>query len=335
MALGDLNDGNISSCTISRADVTSSMPHDAGYLSRKELLAYARSQGRRVSDAQLKRWLSFGLIPSPERKGLGRGSGVEARYLPVAASQLVVVADILAKDRSQARALWRLWWTGHVVDERRIRALLDGSLAHAETRGALMRAAQKTDTASEQFEREVRARLKDKHLSRMRRRVGKADFPTVVRHLVQLTSDTYDASDDEGARLVRKAFGVSKSEYFSIPWLRAMNQHLNPSVIRNVLLSMGPGELVRARDEVKPAFEMLISFIRGHPDELLGKRPAQFLLAAMEEMQTILPAEAFLPWLSLRAHPLFPTVFAIIAKLLPRPIEQWGKADAALAMVSR
>jgi hypothetical protein len=310
------------------------MPHDAGYLSRKELLAYARSQSRRVSDAQLKRWLSFGLIPSPERKGLGRGSGIEARYLPIAASQLVAAADLLARDRSIERALWHLWWTGHVIDETRIRALLDASLAHAEKRGELMREAEETDAASEQFEREARARLKDKHLARMRRRVGKDDFPTVIRHLVQLTSDAYDTNDEESARLVGKAFGADGSEYFSVSRLRALNEHLGPSGIRKALLMMKPGELADARNEVKPLFEMLLARIRSRPAELLGRRSAELLTNAMEEMQNVLPPELFLPWLSLRAHPLFGVLSAVLIRLMPRPIEEWADAEREFTAVA-
>jgi hypothetical protein len=77
------------------------------------LIAYAGSQGVKVTPAQLKRWRLAALLPPIARRGLGRGVGTETRY-PIAAGRWVVdLGRVLETDRNLGRAAWSLWLKGY------------------------------------------------------------------------------------------------------------------------------------------------------------------------------------------------------------------------------
>lgn len=86
-------------------------------MTESELIAYATSEGARVTPAQLKRWRHAKLLPPVTRRGLGRAAGTETRYPPEALRWTVDLWRALQTDRNLGRAAWRLWLKGYPLTE--------------------------------------------------------------------------------------------------------------------------------------------------------------------------------------------------------------------------
>jgi hypothetical protein len=86
------------------------MPHA---LTESEVIAYARSQGVRVTRDRLKRWRGADVFPSVERRGLGRGRGTATFYPPGAERWAVDLGRALEGKRSLPEAAWTLWLKGY------------------------------------------------------------------------------------------------------------------------------------------------------------------------------------------------------------------------------
>lgn len=86
------------------------MPHA---LTESEVIAYARSEGVRVTRDRLKRWRKAGVFPPVERRGLGRGRGTATLYPPGAERWAVDLGRALEEKRSLPEAAWRLWLKGY------------------------------------------------------------------------------------------------------------------------------------------------------------------------------------------------------------------------------
>lgn len=87
-------------------------------ITESELIAYAVSEGARVTPAQLKRWRQAKLLPPVTRRGLGRAAGTETRYPPEAIRWTVDLWQVLQADRNLDRAAWRLWLKGYPLTEK-------------------------------------------------------------------------------------------------------------------------------------------------------------------------------------------------------------------------
>jgi len=112
------------------------MPHP---ITESELIAYATSEGARVTPAQLKRWRHAKLLPPVTRRGLGRAAGTQTLYPPEALRWTVDLWRALQTDRNLDRAAWRLWLKGYPLTEH-ARAYLMGVATAFE--GGLFRLSQ-------------------------------------------------------------------------------------------------------------------------------------------------------------------------------------------------
>lgn len=112
----------------------------------QELMARAALAGGGVTPRQLKRWRLAGLVPSPTRKGLGRGRGSCSSYPPGTLERVVALAKLPRRSRAAAPATLSLFALGFPVDEVILRR------AHAEwtarTLEKVARAAQSRDPLS-------------------------------------------------------------------------------------------------------------------------------------------------------------------------------------------
>lgn len=82
-------------------------------LTESEVIAYARSEGVRVTRDRLKRWRKAGVFPPVERRGLGRGRGTATLYPPGADRWAVDLGRALKAKRSLPEAAWTLWLKGY------------------------------------------------------------------------------------------------------------------------------------------------------------------------------------------------------------------------------
>jgi predicted RNase H-like nuclease len=84
-------------------------------ITRDQLLAAVHRAGAKVSVTQLRRWCDVGLMPTPARRGLGRGRGIVALYPAYAAWQAFVIARALKEKRNLDDAGWVAWALGFPV----------------------------------------------------------------------------------------------------------------------------------------------------------------------------------------------------------------------------
>jgi DNA-binding transcriptional MerR regulator len=80
-----------------------------------------------VSPRTLESWRNEGLLPRPQRRGLGQGLGSTSTYPPEAVRQVIKLASILRRHRNFDKAAVLLHLHGYEVEPERIRhALLAG-----------------------------------------------------------------------------------------------------------------------------------------------------------------------------------------------------------------
>lgn len=157
----------------------------------RDLIAEAALVGVKLSARQLKRWRSVGLLPSPARKGLGRGLGSRSSYPPGTLDHAVALARLPRRARTPGAATLSLFALGCPVDEAGLRQAHSQWVVGMETR--LRRAARSRDQfdlAEEAAKRMlgpfVRTRLGRQYLGRLRHR----DAPSRVVLLSALTALT-------------------------------------------------------------------------------------------------------------------------------------------------
>lgn len=220
-----------------------------GELTWQALLAHARARGCAVTKAQLDRWHLAGLLARPRRRALGRGRGTASLYPASAAEQLVAAARAMARWRRTRAAVIVLWGQGFPVTPVVRRYLREAfQRQHAEALEAL---AQFEREDPENFiERSASARLTG-NLGRVRRRVGKARMPTVVRALYEAAlggfhSEHYDDAYDED--ILRRAVSY-KGEPLALLAFEAA-EFSAPAIIE-ALNACSDEELERYRDEVR------------------------------------------------------------------------------------
>lgn len=157
----------------------------------RDLIAKAALVGVKISARQLKRWRAAGLLPSPARKGLGRGLGSRSLYPPGALDRAIALARLPRRARTPGAATLSLFALGAPVDEAGLRQAHSQWMAGMEAR--LLRGARSRDQfdlAEEAAKRMlgpfVRTRLGRQYLGRLRHR----DAPSRVVLLSALTAIT-------------------------------------------------------------------------------------------------------------------------------------------------
>ena len=305
-------------------------------MSKQQLLAFAAEQGRSVTPAQFDRWRKRGLLPSPNRRGLGQGLGIQSRYPESAGPQLVAACDQLAKDRDVDAALWRLWWDGFPIPEARIRPMLESALRDADMlSGAMQRLYDdEGDELSEQLETAALARLKDRDMNRIRRRLGKAKFASFVALLLDVVSGNYGSNDRADAALVAKGFGLSGAPLVRPDILGAMAELFRPDRMRGAFSAARPGAFEGARDELKLLLTRLLPVAIGNSERIFDvKTDAAFGAFLSQALDDISPLVVLI-WLPIRAHPLFPVLFTLFSALLLRPLDEWIDRDIPTLIAS-
>lgn len=147
--------------------------------SLSEVLERAEAAGYAVSERQLKRWRDEGLVPSPDKVGLGRGKGTVALYPPGTARRVIEIARALEEERSLGRAAWHLWFQGLVPTDL-VRRGMTGVIAERGQQLAEAWAQFEAGDPGNPIDRESRGEGLDE-LSDFRRAAGSDVFSGLVR----------------------------------------------------------------------------------------------------------------------------------------------------------
>lgn len=184
-------------------------------LSPQALLAEVELLGRVVTRDQLDRWVRRGFVPRPVTTSVGR-RGKRSAFPSHAVNQVCALADLLQKDRRLDRAGFLLWWDGFDVkasairpfllsvsdawDEQanQVRALADG---HSTDQGRDL-----TDLSDQLGGSRVRGGV----MGRAARRVGRQDFPILLRVVGEVAAGRFDGFLDDGTDEVNEADVVAK-----------------------------------------------------------------------------------------------------------------------------
>lgn len=103
-------------------------------------------------------------------------------------------------------------------------------------------------------------RLDEKGLRRIRKRVGRRNFPSFTRLLLQLTSGSFrDWADENDPKIFAGGLGVRKARrnavagrWFADPRpFQVWSQLADPTRLRNRLSALAADELARQRDELR------------------------------------------------------------------------------------
>ncbi len=259
------------------------------------VLHRAREAGFKVSAAQLARWHRSGLVPSPRQHSLGRGKGTQSLYPAGTASQVVALCQMHRTTRSLNDVGWFLWWYGFSVAERYWHERLSEAAAKWDGAiGRMKRHARRLDSeddeVADQADRDLMrardARINLKLLRRIRKRVGKDEFPSVLRLVIGLAVGQFKdgpamATED---RVIDKTLGLDTAREHSLPgtspWLdgsvRPVLAQLSELLATNrfaaVLKRTPARELHQARDEIRDILLGLRAFARGL-QKSFGKNP--------------------------------------------------------------
>lgn len=250
--------------------------------SGKHLLELAQEHGYSVSAMQLARWHRAGLLLRPKQLALGRGQGTQSLYPVGTGEQLLLLCELRKHERRLAHLAWRIWWEGYPVDLQLIRKILEKTAAQLSERirwfVAIKQLEQvnddKTMEEPEQLldfiERFATADLDYKPLRRVRKRLGKEQFATFIRMLIDIASGTftgYSTSYDRREvltelRILAKALGQNELflkddaniehfiEKLLVPLLEDVSLWLQTSPWEQALQSATNFDLLQARDEI-------------------------------------------------------------------------------------
>jgi hypothetical protein len=171
--------------------------------SSKQLLALAQEHGYSVSVTQLARWHRVGILPRPKQQSLGRDQGTQSLYPVGTGEQLLLLCKLHRQERLLAHLAWQIWWEGYPVDLQLITEILQQTAARLSERigsfSMLKQFEQATnDKAPEEAEQVLdfieqfaNADLDYKPLRRIRKRLGKEQFTTFIRMLIDIASGTF------------------------------------------------------------------------------------------------------------------------------------------------
>lgn len=180
-----------------------SMSKNINAESSKQLLELAQEHGYSVSTTQLARWHRAGILPRPEQQSLGRGQGTQSLYPVGTGEQLLLLCELHRHERRLIHLAWRIWWEGYPVDLQLIWKILQQTAAQLSERIgwfiALRQLEQATDDkgleGSEQvldfIEQFATVDLDYKPLRRIRKRLGKEQFTTFMRMLIDIATGIF------------------------------------------------------------------------------------------------------------------------------------------------
>ncbi len=234
------------------------------------LIARLSSQGFPVTKTELARWHRAGLLPRPQRRSLGRGRGMVSIYPPGTADQLQALYAIHRSEKRLPYVAWRLWWEGYPIPLSSIREFLEGARTQWQQGIEEIRRLQEyPEQLSKVLGRTAVMRFPQKTLARVRKRVGRENFPTFLKVLVNVGSGTFEgyATDPETGiderEIVEKGFGVQRARTNRLadtgPWLtedtgaalKELSSRLRHHPLGENLNTVSEAELTNAREEVR------------------------------------------------------------------------------------
>lgn len=202
-------------------------------ISRDDLVRTMAAVGLAVTGDQIRRWHKAGLIPRPvNAPGRGRAKGRLPYYPPGTDQQLEALLRAHRRFRSLKDVAWCLWWAGYAVPEQPIRdrlrqlgARIDEALASLVQRPS----GELTEKAWDLTDAFAVAPLRGVP-ARVRRRVGRDRFPTVLTQLLQFATGTFRdfepdpvSGDHEDRAILLKGLGLDRATTDRVgasgPWL--------------------------------------------------------------------------------------------------------------------
>jgi len=311
------------------------MPLDASYMTAEKLIAYAAERGEAVSEDQLDRWRKRGLVPSAS-PGRGQGKGrLAAHYPPSAGQQLVAVAGAVRVLQDLDAVLWIIWWNGGVVAEKRVHALIEKARTKLErTREWIddTTGSAQNEDAFARFEKRARSRIKDPSFAQFRKKVGKDQFVTFSRLAVSAVAGSYESHDPADLSRLSKQF-PSFAPAFITKLFEFMARLHAPERVRAGLEYLKPGDLEKARDELRAVVATFGRFVSADPATvraIIGGPLPPFMQDGLAEFAINPAIEMFLGWLALRPHPLFGVGLRVLNVLADRPPAEWPPILAAM-----
>jgi len=255
---------------------------------KDSLIALAHAEGwRGVTPQRFDRWRRAGLVPSPDRRWLGRGKGSVSSYPSRSAEQLLRVCGLHLGPRGERRLrylAWRLWWEGYEVPLPRVREFivkdvvhrLDRQLAHLRESSAEDRQKAAREVATKRLGR------KSAGLGKARQRLRSQSAPFLAWLGDALSGSV---ADDAGSkRRLEKATGLDRSrtddalgrplladEVDYMPTVTASAAAIGESLSERHVAQFADVDLCAARDQVQSFFLVMRDFV-GFARDVGGKR---------------------------------------------------------------
>lgn len=251
---------------------------DAGETA-EALIAHLSSQGFPVTKTELARWHRAGLLSRPQRRSLGRGRGMVSIYPPGTAEQLQALCAIHRSEKRLPYVAWRLWWEGYPIPLSSIQEFLEGARTQWQQGiEELQRLQEHPEQLSKVLGRTAAMRFSRKTLARVRKRVGRENFPTFLKVLTEVGSGTFEGyvinpeTGIDEREIVEKGLGLQRARTNRLadtgPWLtedtgaalQELSSRLRHHPVGENLGAVSEAELTTAREEVRcflSAFESI------------------------------------------------------------------------------
>ena len=260
---------------------SNSMERNALCGSSQHLVTVAHEHGYAVSMTQLGRWHRMGLLPHPLQQSRGKARGSQSLYPSGTEEQLLALCALHISERRLSFLAWQLWWAGYPVALPLIRFhLQEASIQLSQYVQFFMSIKQGEQTNDEVSERIVdfseqfaNVSLNYKPLRHARKRIGKENFPTFIRILLDILSDTFEGYDTTydtrevmtELRIIAKGLGLHKLfindeenlDYYIgklfVPFLRQVGSWLRTFPWKQALTIATDFELLEVRDKIRTA----------------------------------------------------------------------------------
>lgn len=261
------------------------MDAPAGWITQEQLFARLKERGYDdITARKLERWRNEGVFPAVLQIPMIRGSIVY--YPPESCEQAIAVSDLLAKKRKFEYVGWELWWRGFWADEKHWKLRLERTASILERNLKLVRkliaADEDSDLPNTIFDRAAKVRRSNFLLSRIIRRVGRAELPAVHKVVLATAAGQFDGyyrgdterekcspSYDEKQMIEAADFGQSESDGILgqklnlieslVETLRDLSRLFDSQSLTDIV-KRDDSEINRARDDARNALRLALSF---------------------------------------------------------------------------
>lgn len=238
----------------------------------EQIIRAAEKAGFSVSKNQLHRWRTKGLIPRPQREGLGRGKGTISRYPPGTDEQVIALSKLLSEDRRLELAAVALFFQGYPVSLGLIRDILSKDLSQWEGESQdILDSDGLTDKGWKILEEIANRRLKQRALTRARQRLRRSSFETFLHILAFILAGKFPDVLSESPELatemdiLKKGLGIEPALK---SWLDLNDEELRTSIasyvsqvnvgtIKQTLHQISDADLISSRDRLLTFWQAL------------------------------------------------------------------------------